>query len=187
MWNIKGLALTVQKLLRRLKFQRGGPNDRMTELQNDRQDKNNMPPDLRSRGHKNIRDVDSRNIFQHWTSFTIICNSILFALCWKPKSFRDIVFVVSSENPLSHQCQKCALVSRTVFQVFDYQLYLYEHWLFMTQQCLFCYIFKNILQNLFLQFYNIYTVTLFCLIDLIKLCPNICTTLKDSICNNHLS
>ena len=25
----------------------------MTELQNDRQDKNNMPPDLRSRGHKN--------------------------------------------------------------------------------------------------------------------------------------
>ena len=26
----------------------------MTELQNDRQDKNNMPPDLRSRGHKNI-------------------------------------------------------------------------------------------------------------------------------------
>ena len=25
----------------------------MTELQNDRQDKNNMPPDLRFRGHKN--------------------------------------------------------------------------------------------------------------------------------------
>ena len=24
-----------------------------TELQNNRQDKNNMPPDLRSRGHKN--------------------------------------------------------------------------------------------------------------------------------------
>ena len=45
MWNIKALALTVQKLLARLKFQRGG--------QNDRQDKNNMPPDLRSRGHKN--------------------------------------------------------------------------------------------------------------------------------------
>ena len=29
-------------------------NYRMTELQNDRQDKNNMPPDLRSRGHKNL-------------------------------------------------------------------------------------------------------------------------------------
>ena len=28
-------------------------SDRMTEGQNDRQDKNNMPPDLRSRGHKN--------------------------------------------------------------------------------------------------------------------------------------
>ena len=29
-------------------------SERRTELQNDRQDKNNMPPDLRSRGHKNI-------------------------------------------------------------------------------------------------------------------------------------
>ena len=45
MWNIKALALTGPKLLARLKFQ--------TEWQNDRQDKNNMPPDLRSRGHKN--------------------------------------------------------------------------------------------------------------------------------------
>ena len=44
MWNIKALALIVQKLLARLKFQRGG--------QNDRQDKNNMPPDLQSQGHK---------------------------------------------------------------------------------------------------------------------------------------
>ena len=33
--NINELALTVQKLLTRLKFQRG---------QNDRQDKNNLPP-----------------------------------------------------------------------------------------------------------------------------------------------
>ena len=31
MWNIKALALTVQKLLARLKFQRGGQNDRITE------------------------------------------------------------------------------------------------------------------------------------------------------------
>ena len=36
MWNIKALALTVQKLLARLKFQRGGQNDIITELQNDR-------------------------------------------------------------------------------------------------------------------------------------------------------
>ena len=35
MLNIKALALTFQKLLTRIKFQRGG--------QNDRQDKNNMP------------------------------------------------------------------------------------------------------------------------------------------------
>ena len=40
MWIIKTLALTVQKLLARLKIQGGG--------QNDRQDKDNMPPDLRS-------------------------------------------------------------------------------------------------------------------------------------------
>ena len=32
MWNIKALALTVQKLLAMLKFQRG-QNDRMTEWQ----------------------------------------------------------------------------------------------------------------------------------------------------------
>ena len=54
MGNIKALALTVQKLLARLKFQRGGQNDK---LQNDRQDKNNMPPDLRSRGHKNSSEL----------------------------------------------------------------------------------------------------------------------------------
>ena len=44
-WNIKALALTVQKLLAILRFQR--------EWKNDRQDKINMPPDLWSRGHKN--------------------------------------------------------------------------------------------------------------------------------------
>ena len=33
---MKALALTVQKLLARLKFQRGGQNARMTELQNDK-------------------------------------------------------------------------------------------------------------------------------------------------------
>ena len=32
MCNIKALALTVQKLLARLKFQRGGQNDRITEM-----------------------------------------------------------------------------------------------------------------------------------------------------------
>ena len=41
--NIHILALTVQKLLAR--FKRGG--------QIDRQDKNNMPPDLQSQGHNN--------------------------------------------------------------------------------------------------------------------------------------
>ena len=34
MWNIKALELTVQKLLARLKFQRGGQNYRITEWQN---------------------------------------------------------------------------------------------------------------------------------------------------------
>ena len=72
MWNIKALALTIQKLLARLKFQRGGQNDRitewqndrMTEWQNDRQDKNNMPPDLRSRGHK--KEINSTNDILGW-------------------------------------------------------------------------------------------------------------------------
>ena len=36
--DIKALALTVQKLLSILKFQKGG--------QDDRQEKNNIPPDL---------------------------------------------------------------------------------------------------------------------------------------------
>ena len=31
MWNMKALALTVQNLLARLKFQRGGHNDRMAD------------------------------------------------------------------------------------------------------------------------------------------------------------
>ena len=44
MWNIKGLALMVKKLLGRLTFR--------TELQNDRLVKNNMPVNLRSRGQK---------------------------------------------------------------------------------------------------------------------------------------
>ena len=48
MWNIKTLALTVQKLLARLKFQRGGQNDKMTDRTN-----TICPLDLRSRGHKN--------------------------------------------------------------------------------------------------------------------------------------
>ena len=42
MWNIKALALTFQKILARLKFERG---------QNDRQEKK-MHPDLRTWGHK---------------------------------------------------------------------------------------------------------------------------------------
>ena len=37
----------------------------MTELQNDRQDKNNMPPDLRSRGHKNQFKMDTTWKFTH--------------------------------------------------------------------------------------------------------------------------
>ena len=57
MWNITSIAITVQKLLARFKFQRRGQNERITEWQNDRQDKNNMPSDLRSRGHKNIQSA----------------------------------------------------------------------------------------------------------------------------------
>ena len=48
MWNIKALALSVQKLLARLKFKRGGQNVIIIDWQNDRQDKNNIPPPPRS-------------------------------------------------------------------------------------------------------------------------------------------
>ena len=34
-------------------------NDRVTEWQNDRQDKNNMPPDLRSRWHKKYHETNT--------------------------------------------------------------------------------------------------------------------------------
>ena len=57
MWNIKALAFTVQKLQARLtlKFRE---EDRTTELQNDTQDINNMPPDLWSRGRKKYENVE---------------------------------------------------------------------------------------------------------------------------------
>ena len=59
---MKALALAVQKLLARLKFQRGG--------QNGRQNKNNMPPPhLRSRGHKNRLKLSSK-------TFTLLSNML---------------------------------------------------------------------------------------------------------------
>ena len=48
-WNIKVLALTVQKLSARLKFQRRGQNDRITEWQTGQKE---YAPDLPSRVHK---------------------------------------------------------------------------------------------------------------------------------------
>ena len=100
MWNIKALALTVQKLLARLKFQRGGQNDRMTELQNDRitewqndrQDKNNMPPDLRSRGHKK-------------TYTEVKCNfhiEVILTQCHLPVLFSSVVPINSVNFTLTN-------------------------------------------------------------------------------------
>ena len=51
MWNIKAPTLPVQNLLARLKVQRGGQNDRMTDKTK------TVSPNLRSRGHK---------IFDQW-------------------------------------------------------------------------------------------------------------------------
>ena len=122
MWNIKALALTVQKLLARLKFQRGGQNDsyRMTEWQNDRQDKNNMPPDLRSRGHKNVKskyyyhrlmNFASVYIKFHFFNFNSIINILgefkelstedflwpMWIINWCiPHQFTDIKYVITS-------------------------------------------------------------------------------------------
>ena len=47
MWNIKPLALMIEKSFGMCWFRQ------KAELQNDRQDKNNMLPDLRSRGQQN--------------------------------------------------------------------------------------------------------------------------------------
>ena len=49
MWNIRALALTVQKLLAMLKFQRGGQNDWMTD-----RTKTICPPIFDLGGIKNI-------------------------------------------------------------------------------------------------------------------------------------
>ena len=46
MLNFKALAFTVKKLLARIKFQTELQSYRIIEGQIDRQDKNNIPPDL---------------------------------------------------------------------------------------------------------------------------------------------
>ena len=51
-----------------------------TELQNDRQDKNNMPPDLRSRGHKNVSEFKINFIYRGYTVILEINNIIQDAL-----------------------------------------------------------------------------------------------------------
>ena len=65
-------------------------NYRMTELQNDRQDKNNMPPDLRSRGHKNsiqnfcfhissvIFKMTERSKLYKWQKLVVKCKCCRF-------------------------------------------------------------------------------------------------------------
>ena len=60
MWNIKALALTVQKLVARLKFER--------EWQTDRQDKNNMPPIFEFGGikiHSALGNTSSYMVFHY--------------------------------------------------------------------------------------------------------------------------
>ena len=51
---MKSLSLTVQKLQRRLKL----TTDRQTNKQTDRQDKNNMPPIIRSGGIKSHKKIE---------------------------------------------------------------------------------------------------------------------------------
>ena len=53
--NIKALSLTLQKLLARLEFQRGGENDRFTKWQKGQKQ---CVPDLQTGGHKNQINVN---------------------------------------------------------------------------------------------------------------------------------
>ena len=53
MWNIKALALTVQKLLTRLQFQRGRQND-------NEGGQKQFATDLRSRRHNNAKNTDDK-------------------------------------------------------------------------------------------------------------------------------
>ena len=67
MWNIKALILTVQRLLARLKIQRGGQND------NDRQDRNNMTPifNIYSDCYFGSLDFENSNPIPNFFYFTI--------------------------------------------------------------------------------------------------------------------
>ena len=62
-------------------------NYRMTELQNDRQDKNNMPPDLRSRGHKKRDGSKREKVAKRCEK-----GSMKFVITWKfhSESIRDL-------------------------------------------------------------------------------------------------
>ena len=79
-WNIKALALTVQKLLTRLKFQKG---------QNDRPDKNNMPPDMRSRWCNNNLQTNSTNTVKYETNIDFI---VKCAMISSPEHWHSVLF-----------------------------------------------------------------------------------------------
>ena len=68
MWNIKALALTVQKLLHvaRVKYQKGGQNDRMTDRR-----KTICPPIL-DRGHKKYNSITK----------TVLLYVYVYAVAW---------------------------------------------------------------------------------------------------------
>ena len=62
-------------------------SERRTESQNDRQDKNNMPPiDLRSRGHKNICSTIQMNLYKRLA----FGYALLWMLCFYYKSHSEM-------------------------------------------------------------------------------------------------
>ena len=60
--NMKTLSLTVQKLKRRLKLTTDRQTNKQTDRQTNREDKNNMPPIIRSGGIKSFCSMIMHNL-----------------------------------------------------------------------------------------------------------------------------
>ena len=103
MWNIKTLALTVQKLLARLKFSKNGSNSKFKITRsNIFVPKNNMVPNLWSLEHKNFKQgcslpssVEIDQWFWRRISPSIFCYFIII-----PPGKRAWPFAWTNLNPL---------------------------------------------------------------------------------------
>ena len=87
MWNIKALALTVQKLLARIKFQRGGQNDRMTD-----RTKTICSPIFDLRGIKNISVIKNTHVYSLLLHSRSISHTAHPSSCYSATEWFRILF-----------------------------------------------------------------------------------------------